>query len=412
MSTGETVFSKAPDTKLQPAMLTNIMVAILVLEECSDLDNTTIKANYNLYSEFHSYEYPSDILYGMIENGDTFTVREYLYALMLMSSCEAANILADKFGGINGIEGFVAKMNQKAKELGAGNTNFTNAHGLYDPRQYTTAADMAVITAYALKINTFSEICNTVEFIPTSKPRNYNWKWTHSNLMINPDSTWFYEGARGIKTGNLKAFGRNLITVCEKTVNSRGYTYLAVVLGSTLDTAGTFTHINDAEKMLNWATGHLSIKTIISQNEQLTELKVAYADDTANFVQLSPAESFTMLWNDELNLNTIQREITLEKNVIAPVEKGQQLGTVTLTLAGEELVKIPLVAVKDVDRSAWEVNKQAVVKFPQSKYLKRTIIILSVFVALYILLCITALILANYKPNKARNWRKTQRRRK
>jgi D-alanyl-D-alanine carboxypeptidase len=97
-----------------------------------------------------------------------------------------------------------------------------------------------------------------------------------------------------------------------------------VILGATYDATGNYTHIEDAETMLDWATTHLSIKTIINQNEQLTELKVAYADNTSNFVQLSPAESFTMLWNDELNVNTIQRVITLDKNVIAPVEKGQQ----------------------------------------------------------------------------------------
>ena len=101
------------------------MTAIVVLQNCTDLDGTTITASDELYKTLYSYDEPDDLRYADIDNGDTLTVREYLYAMMLTSSCEASLILANQFGD-GSIDGFVAKMNDTAAEIGCTATTFAN----------------------------------------------------------------------------------------------------------------------------------------------------------------------------------------------------------------------------------------------------------------------------------------------
>lgn len=128
LDTNLVVFEKNPDKQQMPSQLANIMTAIICLENCPDIKNTRITADNELYGDIYRYDYPSDIRYGDIYNGDILTVEDLLYALMLPSSAEAANILAYEIGG-SSIQNFVKMMNDKALEIGATNTVFTNAHG-------------------------------------------------------------------------------------------------------------------------------------------------------------------------------------------------------------------------------------------------------------------------------------------
>lgn len=221
LDTKAVVYEKNADAEQMPASLVDIMTAIIVLENCTDTDSVTITANKMLYEEFDEYEYQDDLRYAEIWDGDTLTVTDYLYALMLTSSCEAANILAYYFGNQN-ISAFVDKMNKKAQEIGAVNTVFTNPHGLYDPKQVTTAKDMALITQYALTVPGFEDIATTEEY--EVHPSSYvtahegDWSWSHSNIIMSAASDYYLYGVKGIKTGNLQLGGRNIITMEAQTV--------------------------------------------------------------------------------------------------------------------------------------------------------------------------------------------------
>ena len=118
LDTKSVIYEKNADLEQMPASLVNIMTAVIVLENCKDPDNITITADKKLYEEFEEYEYQDDLRYGEIWDGDELTVTDYLYAMMLTSSCEASNILAYYFGNQN-ISAFVEMMNAKAKEIGA-----------------------------------------------------------------------------------------------------------------------------------------------------------------------------------------------------------------------------------------------------------------------------------------------------
>ena len=134
--TQQILYEKNADQQQMPGHLVQIMTAIVVLQNCTDLDGTTITASDELYKTLYSYDEPDDLRYADIDNGDTLTVREYLYAMMLTSSCEASLILANQFGD-GSIDGFVAKMNDTAAEIGCTATTFANPTGLYDTRQQT-----------------------------------------------------------------------------------------------------------------------------------------------------------------------------------------------------------------------------------------------------------------------------------
>lgn len=147
------IHEKNADVQQTPGAFVNIMTAVIVLENCDNL-NEEITIEEDVYSDLYSSEYYMDLCYGDICDGDVLTVDDLLSAMMLTSSFEASQTLAYHFGNGN-ISGFVDMMNQKALEIGCTATNFTNPNGLYDEAQCTTARDMAIITEYALKVPHF-----------------------------------------------------------------------------------------------------------------------------------------------------------------------------------------------------------------------------------------------------------------
>ena len=219
-------------------------------------------------------------------------------------------------------------MNDKALEIGATDTVFTNAHGLYDINQVTTASDMAKITQYALKNSSFEKIATTQSYKPSipnlENNHNENWYWTHSNVMMSKGS-FYYEGAKGIKTGNLEKAGRNLITMA----SANGSKYLVILLKSPLydeDGNSQFYHLEDAKNLFDWAFNNIEYKTIVNATEEMGEVYVRFGSGDNDYVLVKPAVEYTSLWLNTVSLSSIQKDIILEKDIIAPVEKGQKLG--------------------------------------------------------------------------------------
>ncbi len=384
------VFEKNADQPQAPGHLAQIMTAIVVIELCSDLDQTTITADNELYDVLYRYD-PDDVRYADIYNGDTLSVREYLYALLLTSSCEAALILEDYFSTDS--ESLVDRMNQKAKDLGCTATTFTNATGLYDPAQTTTARDMLTITNYALSLDGFEEIADTREYAPQitnteNHPSSDEWIWTHSNTMMQESSDYYYAGAEGIKTGNLNESGRSVITKATKD----GNTYLVVLMNAPFtdeEDKLQYYHLEDAISLFQWAFSALSYTTLLEDDEELAEVEVANSDGNS-YVLVRPENDCVMLWCDDVDITAVQRVIELEQNVQAPIDAGQQLGMISLKFSGEVIAQVPLVAVSSVDRSFSKFNLYALQNFPHSPWFRYGLIAGSICTVLYILICIYA----------------------
>lgn len=179
------------DALLPMASTTKVLTAILILDDC-DLTETV-----RVPKEAERAEGSSVYL----RAGDTLTVEELLYGLMLQSGNDCAVTLAIHHSG--SVEEFSRRMNKKAVSLGAEHSCFVNPHGLPDSRHHTTARDLALIAAYAMENETFREIVSCKYYAPRG--------WKNKNKMLEN-----YEGAIGVKTGFTTAAGRCLVTCAER----------------------------------------------------------------------------------------------------------------------------------------------------------------------------------------------------
>ena len=142
VNSGNILYSKNSNKKMYPASTTKIMTAILALENCNLNEIATVSKNaINLV--------PSGYTTAQLVAGEKMSIQDLLYGLMLNSANEAANVIAEHVSG--SVEEFSKLMNSKAEELGCTNTHFVNANGMHNENHYTTAEDLAKITAYCMK---------------------------------------------------------------------------------------------------------------------------------------------------------------------------------------------------------------------------------------------------------------------
>ncbi len=191
------------EERLPMASTTKILTAILVIDDC-DLDESI-----SIPGQAEGVEGSSVYL----KAGDKYTVRELLYGLMLRSGNDCAVSLALHHSG--SVEKFAQAMNRKALSLGAEHSRFANPHGLPHEGHYTTARDLALISAYALQNDTFREIVSCKYYTPRG--------WANKNKMLTE-----YEGALGVKTGFTLRAGRCLVSGAQRD----GMTLVCVVLNS------------------------------------------------------------------------------------------------------------------------------------------------------------------------------------
>ena len=188
---GEILYEKDAGRRMRIASTTKIMTALVALDRARLTDTITVTAA-------HMVEGSSMYL----KPGETVTVEELLYGLMLCSGNDAALALADCCGGL---EEFVQAMNDKAAELGMQDTSFANPNGLDDEDHYSTARDMAVLAAYAAQNPTFRRICSTRTATVGSRTM------TNHNKLLSQ-----VEGCIGMTTGYTKAAGRTLVSCAQR----------------------------------------------------------------------------------------------------------------------------------------------------------------------------------------------------
>lgn len=195
VDSGRLLLSHHGDKRMLIASLTKVMTAIVAIEygNISDI----VKVGRAAVGKEGSSIY--------LQLDEEMSLEHMLYGLMLRSGNDAATAIAEHVGGSE--EGFAYLMNEKAKMIGMTNSNFVNPHGLNADDHYSTANDMALLTAYALKNPVFSDIVKTkVKKVPNPHA-SWHYTWYNKNKMLS-----FYEGADGVKTGFTKLAGRCLIS--------------------------------------------------------------------------------------------------------------------------------------------------------------------------------------------------------
>ena len=359
------VYTKNPDEKMYPASLTKIMTAMIVLDNVSDLDNTYFEAPLAVFDELYGQNASAVGL----ERGEEVSVTDLLYSLMLKSACESAGVLAYHVGG-ESTANFIDMMNQKAKEIGCTGTNFVNPHGLYDDKQYTNANDMALIAKYAVdNYPKLVEIATTPEYeMHATNVHGEGWAHIyHTNSMLNRSSSYYYQYAKGFKTGTLDESGRNLVTLGSRDGNN----YLLVTMGSPMyDENGdsVYLHYDDHKNLYEWAFENFEYKQILQSNKEITELQVRFGE-SSDFVRLVTAESYSCMWLKTIDTARLSEKITIDESLLnedgtitAPISKGQVFGTYSLSMSGEEVCSVPLAVQDDVTlsqlASSWDKAKQ------------------------------------------------------
>lgn len=314
-SDGATVYEHNADEKRGMASTTKIMTALVAIENASPDEEFVIPA------EAVGIEGSSVYL----KEGERLTLRELLFCLMLESGNDSATAIALAIGG--SVNGFVDMMNSRAREMGLTDTSFANPHGLSDNDHYTTARELAMITAEALKHPLFRELVSTKRIsVRYDGAENGRSLVNHNKLLFG------YSGAIGVKTGYTKRDGKCLVSAAERN----GTVIIAVTLQDPFPTA---TH----RALLDSAFAVCEQKTVAQEGEIVATVKIANADGL--YITLTNSEKVT------LSLSKGARtEITLNlpKSLNAPIEKGASYGYATVSANGKEVYIIHLKATSSI----------------------------------------------------------------
>lgn len=339
LDTNEILYSKDADTIRFPASTTKIMTYIVTVENVDDIENTRVEIKQDVISLLDGTGSSMSGLQDKI--GQSITIEDLLYCLMLPSGNDAAMVLADYVGG--SVENFVDMMNEKAAELGCENTHFMNPHGLHDENHYTTASDLLKIAEYALTTYMYTEITGTATYYCEGD----DYPIYTSNKMIdeNRGGDLYYPYATGGKTGFTDEAGKCLVVTAEKD----GYKYIIVELYGDPYSFEMVT-MDDARNLFDWAFDTFEMRTVASTDVPVCNEKVLYSSGK-NSILLSPESNFVTMMPSDTKDTDIEIVPQFEKELQAPISSGDVVGTAVIKYKGEDYAEINLVATESVQRN-------------------------------------------------------------
>ena len=301
---GRMLYEKNASDRSLIASTTKIMTALIVCEQCNVLDRMRIP------KEAAGIEGSSMYL----KEGEVLTIQELLYGLMLSSGNDAAVALAIYCGGT--VEGFAELMNDKARVLGLKNTHFMNPNGLDAPDHYSTAEDLAKLSAYAMKNPVFYRSVSA-----KSVRAGERYLTNHNKLL------WRLEGADGVKTGYTRAAGR--ILVSSATRDERR------IISVTIDDPDDW---NDHTALLEDGFSRYHVETLVREGDVLGTADVAGGRNPK--VEILAGEDFSFSVAREERFSIV---IPGAGFVYAPVVAGADAGFAWVLIGGNAVGKIPVV---------------------------------------------------------------------
>lgn len=319
---GKILYEKNADYKMPPASITKIMSLILVMEtiEKGNLTYDTVLTCSDTAAKLGGSQI-------WLEPGEQMTVHDLLKAVAVVSANDATVMLAEAVAGSE--ESFVSLMNEKAKALGMNNTNFINSTGLDAENHYSSAYDVALMSAELLKYNKITEYTT----IWMDSLRNGESELVSTNKLVR-----FYEGCTGLKTGTTADAG-----YCLSASAKRDDLHLiAVVMGADSSTD----RFAGAQKLLNYGFANYTRVEVKMDISDCNVLKVKKG--TKKTVQAEIEENFYALVKKS-DKDKITTQVVLPKEVAAPIEKGQTLGNVSILINGEEIGNLPIVSADSVN---------------------------------------------------------------
>ncbi len=379
VTSGQILYEKDIYEKAYPASTTKIMTALLALENCELDEIVTVTSD-----AWRGINRDSSI--AGLSTGEYLPMRDMLICLLVASGNEAANAIAIHIAG--SISAFVEMMNTRAEELGCKNTHFVNPHGLHNEEHYTCAYDLLQIALAARQFTTFQEIVSQprMTIAPTNKydkERRFN----NTNLLLSNTNTseYLYSKATGIKTGYTTPAGYCLVS----SAKNDQLEFVAVVLGGEILRRENGTTVNgcyrDTLRMYRWGYEKFKVVRILSEGEIVTEAFVDQAQDVDHVLLESTAEVNAVLHRKQNKDEIFSTVTTVQPDLVAPIEKGQILGTLILYKQGQFYYSCDLVAASPVARSEFLSRYSRVREFLASNNVRFALTGLAIILVGYIL---------------------------
>jgi len=379
--TGMVLFSQNASARREPASLTKLMTALLIAEDCEegrlDPDDTIVISE----SVFNDLEGRSSLKFSA---GEEITVMDALACALVASVNESCNMLAEASSG-GDRAAFVARMNDKAKELGCAGTHFANTHGLPNEEHYSTAEDICRIFVAAAQYPLVADTAKLTTYtLPATNMADARTISTTNRLLLK-DSAYYYPYALYGKTGTTNAAGNCLATCAEKD-NIR---LVAVVLGAPSvqneDQSTTIMSFVDSRHLYEWGYENFGHRTVLDTTDLICEIPVTLGDG-ANSVVLRPEKSVTVYMDLTVPAEEIARETELySEELQAPVEAGEVYGRVTLSYGGQRLGSTNLVSNTSVKLLHIEYLRSEIRAFFGKTWVRLMIAAVLFFIILYIL---------------------------
>ena len=377
------LYEKNSTQQVSAGGLTKLMCAALVLTNYGDeLDTRTFQMPFAI----------SDYVYGTdnadMRSGETFTLREALYAMLLRNANDAAMGMAYQLSG-NDLAGWVSQMNSLSQQIGTTNSTWTDACGL-DDGNVTTAVDMYLILRYLMGFDAFVEIAGSPTFeMPAKEKHTKSFILTNQNVALNKASGGkFYRSAMKGGMCDVMAYKNDSGTQSYVSwASSEGETYIFCVMGSP-DTVDTYGYSNrrpalyETTQLIDWVYSSFSVQAALDPDQALAEIPVKYSSETDTLLLYPDDQMMTILPSTSDNSVT-QKFFHLPEAVAAPIKQGDLIGTVEIKLAGETIGVVNLVAGQDVNLNPVLFTISEFQAFLHSLYLKVVLVLSAIALALY-----------------------------
>ena len=324
--TGEVIYEKNSHERMPPASVTNVMTMLLIVEA---VERGDISLEDTVIASERAASFGGSCVF--LEEGEKMSVAEMLKCICVVSANDCAVAMAEHLCGSE--QAFVARMNDRARELGLKDTNFKNCTGLFeDDEHYTSAYDIAVMSRELIRHDMIKDY--TTIWMDTIRGGEFG--LSNTNKLV-----YYYDGCTGLKTG----FTEKAMYCLSATAEREGVEYIAVIMhADTIDKRN-----NDAKALLSYGFANYRLMPLRSP-DVLPPVRVTLGSADSVQPVYDGAEAALVPKN---GIGEVSYELDLPDTITAPVEKGQQIGTLRVVSDGKELYSVKLLADSSVARASF-----------------------------------------------------------
>ncbi|MGP9042263.1 D-alanyl-D-alanine carboxypeptidase family protein [Cytobacillus kochii] len=339
--TGKVLYEKNSDVQLPPASMTKIMTMLLIMEA---IDEGKLKWDEKIKTSEYAASMGGSQIF--LEPGEEMTTKEMLQGIAIASGNDASVAVAERLAGT--VDDFVKMMNAKAKELGLKDTVFKNPTGLPVTDHFSTAHDMAMMAKELLKYEDITNFTGTYEAYLRENTDKKFWL-VNTNKLVR-----FYPGVDGLKTGFTQEAKYCLTATAEKN----GMRVIAVVFGA----PSSKERNAEVTKMLDYAFNKYETHAMYKRNQAVAKVKVSKGEKKQ--VEALTSEPISILAKKGEDIKNVKQTVVLDKNMKAPVKKGDEVGKIIFEKDGKTMVESPLVASQDSKKAnIWTLFKRSMGMF-------------------------------------------------